>query len=110
MVPPVFLRPFDVPALRALVAAAEQNHHGVPLSPEVHPVAGAGVDAKLLHALADRAGIPKVPKSNPSDALADTVASASIPKPSEPLCERLRAVRAGIDPDLLLDRRLGNVA
>jgi len=67
--------------LGALVTAAKQDHDDLSLSTEIHPVAGARVNAKLLHAFADRAGVAEVAQADPSDALADAVAGASIPKP-----------------------------
>jgi hypothetical protein len=100
----------DVPCLGALVAAAQQDHDGIPLATEVQPVARPERDAKLLHALAHGAGVAKVAQAHPRNALTDAVSSGSIPKPSDPLGKRFTAVRAGIDPDLLLVRHFGIVA
>jgi len=80
VVPPIFLSPFDVAVLRALVSAAEQDDDGIPHSAEIHPVTGSEVDAKLLHAITHGADVAKVAQPNAGDALADTVAVCSIPK------------------------------
>jgi hypothetical protein len=110
MVTPVVLGALDVPWLCALVAAAQQDHDGIPLATEVHSVARPERDAKLLHALAHGAGVTKITQAHPRNALTDAVSSWSIPKLSKPLGERFTAVRAGVDPDLLLIRYFGIVA
>ena len=51
----------DIAVLRALVAAAQQDHqHLAPLD-EVHPVAGAVVDAQLADTLAHRLHVTELP-------------------------------------------------
>ena len=57
MVTPVVLGALDVPCLRALVATAQEDHDGIPLATEVHPIARPERDAKLLHALAQGTGV-----------------------------------------------------
>lgn len=97
-------------AWEPLSPPAQQDHHDLSLSCEIHSVSRTGVDAKLLHAPTDRVGVPEVAQAEPGNALADAVPTCSISKPTEPLCERLAAVRAGVDPDILLGRHAGNVA
>ncbi len=110
MVSPVFLGAFDVTILRALVPTAQQDYDLTTVATEVHPLARAKVDTKLIHTVPDRAGVPEVAESNPCNALTDSVAGRSITQPAKPLRERLAAVRAGVDADFLLDRHLGAVA
>ena len=91
-------------AWEPLSPPAQQDHHDLSLSCEIHSVSGTGVDAKLLHAPTDRVGVPEVAQAEPGNALADAVPTCSISKPT------LAAVRAGVDPDILLGRHAGNVA
>jgi hypothetical protein len=67
------------------------------------------VDAQLVDAVAHGAGIAEVAQSEPGDALTDAVAGCPIVESSEPFGEGLAAVRAAVDPDLLLGRHLGIV-
>ena len=110
MVAPELLGPLDVAVLRALVAAAEQDYKGLALAAEVHAVARTEVDAQLVNTFADGLGITEVAQPQASNAGADSVAGRPIAKPTQPLGERFAAVRAGVDPDLLLGRHPGIVA
>ena len=64
------------------------------------------MDAKLNHAVPNRAGVPKVTESNPRNALTNSIAGRAVTKPAKPLRERFAAVCVGIDANLLLDRHL----
>ena len=100
----------DVAFLRALVPPAEQDHHGRTLAAELDPEPRPEVDAQLEDAVAHGARVAEVPQSEPGDALPDAVAGCPIAESSEPFGEGLAAVRAGVDPDLLLGRHPARVA
>jgi hypothetical protein len=110
VVAPVVVGALDVPPLSALVAAAQQDHHGIPLATEVNPVARTERNPKLVQALAHRAGVAKVAQAHSRNALTDAVSSESIAKPSDPPGKRFNAVRAGVDANLLLVRHFEIVA
>ena len=59
------LRHFDIPSLRALIAAAKQNDDRVSSLLKIDTVAGAVVDAQFADAFTNRLGISCVPLSQP---------------------------------------------
>jgi hypothetical protein len=60
-------RGFYIPALRGLVAAAEQDDNFMFPLGKVHPVTGAEVNAEFMDAVINRLGIAEVSRGNTAD-------------------------------------------
>jgi hypothetical protein len=66
-----------VAALTALVAAAQQDDHGLAVSREVQAIAWAMVDAQLRHTAADRLDVAKIAEREAADTGGDPGGSRS---------------------------------
>ena len=62
------LRRFDIPSLRALIAAAKQNDDRVSPLLKIDTIAGAVVDAQFADTFADRLAVAKVTDLRANDA------------------------------------------
>jgi len=78
MLPPVALGAGDVPGLTALVATAEEDDDCPPLPAKVDSVAGAIVDAELVHALPHGFAVAEVPHAKARDTGSDLGSRAGI--------------------------------
>jgi len=68
------------------------------------------VDTQFVNTLADASCVTEVAQAEARNSLANTISAGTIPKPTQPLCEWLAAIRSGVDANILLDRHLGIVA
>jgi len=78
------LRPLDVPLLRPLVAAGEQDHDGVAALRDVDPITGPKMHARLRDTLTDRPHVAKVAERHATDAGEDSRSRLTIAQSSEP--------------------------
>ena len=89
----------DILGLGALVAAAEEQHDCRAKLTEIHSVAWAVIDAKLLHALTDAMAVSKVPKTNPVQPYTNLRPGSSIVQRCQPLTEWKPTISGTIDSE-----------
>ena len=81
-----FQRSFDVPLLRGLVAANQQQHQFGAALRKVHPVAGPKVDLHFDDAAGEHAMLAGVAMRETKDADIDAALGLPIAQGLEPLC------------------------
>jgi hypothetical protein len=79
ILPPISLRPGNVPGLTRFISAAEHHHRCVAVLPEIHPIARAKKKTELAHAFSDRCMIPVIALSKSSHPRQNTLTPHSIP-------------------------------
>jgi hypothetical protein len=82
-------RRLDVLRLRALVAAAQKDNHGITLALEIDPVAGAMVDAQFADPVADRLHVARMSIGKAVETREDHASRPFILEPRPPFPERL---------------------
>src|SRR5262245_35609550 len=82
-----FVGGFNVPVLRSLVAAAEEDDQLLPATGEVEAITGAEVDLQFGNASADRAGVAEQAGFDAGDADPDDRLGLAVLEAAEPLRE-----------------------
>jgi hypothetical protein len=80
--------------LAALVAAAEQDHHGISMPSEIHPISGADMDTQFDDTLSDRITVAEVASFDLTQTDTNPRCSDFVADAGEPLAERLSATLA----------------
>ena len=97
---PVILGQLDVSALRGFITAAKQNDDGLPLSPEIHPVALAFEYPQLEHRFTERFSIARESEFQAVKLNEYPRLRAPVPELPHPAVEGNYPVRAAVLPNL----------
>jgi hypothetical protein len=84
------LRTLDIPFLRALITAAENEHENRPALYEIHTIARSMVDPHLADPTPDRSDVAAIAECEAADADQYLGTRGTIPEAIEPALELLR--------------------